>query len=78
MNVPICGGTAALPDTLRLVLIDHLERMPRRVTRKLQEMSGKAGTGGVKLAAEIGGMVESGNGFASELVNSGGFGEKIG
>jgi hypothetical protein len=41
-------------------------------------MSGKAGTGGVKLAAEIGGILKSGNGFASELVNSGGLGKIIG
>jgi hypothetical protein len=40
-------------------------------------MSGQAGTGGLKLAAETGGMVEFGNGFASELVNSGGLGKKI-
>jgi hypothetical protein len=40
-------------------------------------MSGQAGTGGVKLAAEIGGMLESGNGCASELVNSGGLGKNI-
>ena len=54
------------------------EQMPRLVTRKLQDMSGKAGTGGVKVAAEIGGMLGSGNEFASELVNSGGLGEMIG
>jgi hypothetical protein len=44
----------------------------------LQERSRKAATGSVKVAAEIGGMLESGNEFASELVNSGGLGEMIG
>jgi hypothetical protein len=57
---------------------DRRERTAHPVTRKRQKMSGTAGTRGVKVSAEIGGMLKSGNGFARELVNSGGLGELIG
>jgi hypothetical protein len=40
-------------------------------------MSRNARTGSVNLIAEIGGWLESGNGFASEDVNSGNLGKEI-